>query len=276
MSTLAPAHRIDARPQLRVTQTRVIRSEWIKFWSLRSTTVTLIAAVVVYVGIGLLASSVAADGGFGPGQGPGGDGAAMSPTDYSLAGSTFGMLVLGTLGVLLMAGEYSTGMIRSTLGAVPRRLPVLAAKATVFTAVVFPIMLAASFVAFLAGQAIIGAGGASLSDDGVLRAVIGSAVYLTGAGLLGLMLGALLRSTPAAISTLFGVMFLLEGVTQILLPDSWRDTIGPYLPSSAGAAFGAVTRQADSLGPWAGLAVFLAYIVALGAAAAWRLKRQDA
>jgi hypothetical protein len=178
--------------------------------------------------------------------------------------------------VLLMAGEYSTGMIRSTLGAVPTRLPVLWAKSAVFAAVVFPLMLAASFVAFLGGQAIIGDAGASLSDPGVFRAVIGSAVYLTGAGLLGLLLGALFRSTPAAISTLFGALFLLEGVFQILVPQAWRDTVGPYLPSTAGGAFSSVTQQSGTLSPWAGLAVFVAYLLAVGAAAAWRLKRQDA
>jgi ABC-2 type transport system permease protein len=272
MSTVTATHRPPVRGELRVTQPRVIRSEWIKFWSLRSTTITLVAAVAVYIGIGLLASSISTGGGTGPGPG----GGTSNPTDISLAGSTFAMLVLGTLGVLLMAGEYSTGMIRSTLSAVPARLPVLWAKVAVFTVVVFPVMLAASFVAFLGGQAIIGAGGASLSDPGVVRAVIGSAVYLTGGGILGLLLGALLRSTPAAISTLFGVMFLLEGVVQILVPASWRDTVGPYLPSAAGSAFGAVTRQAGELGPWAGLAVFAGYLVTVGIAAAWRLKRQDA
>ena len=256
----------------RVSLPRVIHSEWIKFWSLRSTTITLAAATVVYIGMGLLASSIAGDGGFGPGQGPG----TTDSTGISLAGSTFAQLVLGTLGVLLMAGEYGTGMIRSTLAAVPRRLPVLWAKIAVFAAVVFPLMVAASFVAFLGGQAIIGDTAATLTDDGVLRAIFGTATYLTGAGILGLLLGALLRSTPAAITTLFGGLFLLEGVVQILLPESWRDTVGPYLPSTAGSAFGAVTPPDGSLGPWAGLAVFAAYLLAIGAAAAWRLKRQDA
>ena len=262
---------MTATRELRVTTPRVVRSEWIKFWSLRSTTITLAAAVVVFIGIGLLASSIAGDGGgFGP------DDATISTTNVSLAGSTFAQLILGSLGVLLMAGEYSTGMIRSTLAAVPARLPVLWAKSAVFAAVVFPLMLAASLVAFLGGQAIIGDGGASLSDPGVFRAVVGSAVYLTGAGLLGLLLGALLRSTPAAISTLFGALFLLEGVVQLLIPEAWRDTVGPYLPSTAGSAFSAVTQQPGTLSPWAGLAVFAAYLVALAAAAAWRLKRQDA
>ena len=268
MSATTIAH----RGELRVTQFRVIKSEWIKFWSLRSTTVTLIASVVLFVGIGLLAAQISGDG---SAAGPNGN-RSSNPIDISLAGVNFAQLVLGTLGVLLMSGEYSTGMIRSTLAAVPRRLPVLWAKTAVFTAVVFPLMLVAGLAAFLGGQAIIGDGGASLGDSGALRAIVGSAAYVTGAGLLGLALGALLRSTPAAISTFFGVMFLLEGVVQLLVPSSWRDTVGPYLPSQAGSAIGATAEQSGNLAPWAGLAVFLAYLVVLGGAAAYRLKRADA
>jgi ABC-2 type transport system permease protein len=254
--------------ELKVTQARVITSEWIKFWSLRSTRVTLLAGLVLFVGVGLLAAQVGGDG--PPGR------SSTNPIDLSLAGVNLAQLVLGTLGVLLMSGEYGTGMIRSTLAAVPKRLPVLWAKAAVFTAVVFPLTLVAAFAAFLGGQAIIGSGGAALSDPGALRAIVGSAVYVTGAGLLGLTLGALLRSTPAAISTFFGVMFLLDGIVQLLLPDSWRDTVAPYLPSQAGSAIGAVAASADTLAPAAGLAVFLAYLVAMAAVAGTRLKRQDA
>jgi ABC-type transport system involved in multi-copper enzyme maturation permease subunit len=258
-------------PNLQVTRRRVIRSEWIKFWSLRSTTVTLVAAVVVFIGIGLLAASISTGGGLdGPGE------QNTNPVDISLAGVDFGQLVLGTLGVLFMATEYSTGMIRSSLAAVPARLPVLWGKAVVFAAVAFGLTVVSAFVAFLGGQAIIGDGGASLGDPGVLRAIIGSAVYLTGAGLLGLALGALLRSTAAAISTFFGVMFLLEGISALLLPDSWQTTAGPYLPSAAGSAFAAVVRTPEALSPWAGLAVFLGYLVVVGGAAAWRLRHDDA
>jgi hypothetical protein len=167
-------------------------------------------------------------------------------------------------------------MIRSSLAAVPKRLPMLWAKIAVFAGVVFTVTLASAFVAFLGGQAIIGDGGAALSDPGAVRAVVGAAVYLTGAGLLGLALGGLLRSTAAALSTFFGVMFLLEGIVAILLPDSWQTTVGPYLPAEAGSAIGAVVQNADTLTPWAGLAVFVGYLVAAGAAAAWRLKRHDA
>ena len=274
-ATLSPARprATHAAPAgLRVTQTRVIHSEWIKFWSLRSTAITLAVAVVLMIGIGLLASSML-NSGAAAGPGPGDD---LSPVQASLAGLTFAQLAFGTLGVLFMASEYSTGMIRSSLTAVPKRLPVLWGKIAVFAAVAFVTGLAASAIAFSGGQALISDGAAAWSDPGVARAVIGSAVVLAGSGVLGLALGALLRSTPAAISTLFGALFLLSGVAQLLLPDAWRDSIVQYLPSNAGGAFTSVTPGADALGPWAGLAVFLGYVVVVVVAGAWRLKRSDA
>jgi len=104
--------------------------------------------------------------------------------------------------------------------------------------------------------------------------VIGTAVVLAGSGVLGLGLGALLRSTPTAITALFGVLFLLPGVATLLLPDSWGTAVA-YLPSNAATAFTAITRAAGTLAPRAGLAVFLGYVVAAVAAAAVRLKRSD-
>jgi ABC-type transport system involved in multi-copper enzyme maturation permease subunit len=267
-SSVAPAP-----SRLKVTQGRVVRSEWIKFWSLRSTVITLAIAAALMIGIGLLASSML-NSGEGAGAGP--DPGDLGPVDASLAGLTFAQLAFGTLGVLFMASEYSTGMIRSSLTAVPKRLPVLWSKIAVFAAVAFVIGLAASALAFTGGQALIGEGAASWSDAGVARAVIGSAVILAGSGVLGLALGALLRSTPAAISTLFGVMFLLSGIAQLLLPDSWRDDVVRYLPSNAGSAFTAVTQGADALGPWAGLGVFVAYVAVAVVGGAWRLRRSDA
>ena len=272
-ATLSPARprATHAAPTgLRVTQARVIRSEWIKFWSLRSTAITLAVAVALMTGIGLLASSMLNSGtASGPGEG-------LSPVQASLAGLTFAQLAFGTLGVLFVAGEYSTGMIRSSLTAVPKRLPVLWGKIAVFAAVVFVLGLGAAAIAFTGGQALIGDGAASWSDAGVARAVIGSAVIMAGSGVLGLALGALLRSTPAAISTLFGAMFLLSGVAQLLLPESWRDSVVQYLPADAGSAFASVAEGAGGLSPWVGLAVFVGYVAVVVVGGARRLRRTDA
>jgi ABC-type transport system involved in multi-copper enzyme maturation permease subunit len=269
MSTVAMR---TPRPRtLKVTQSRVIKSEWIKFWSLRSTAITLAVSVAVFIGVGLLAASMIDTGGAtrGPAEG------VTDPVSASLAGATLAQLAFGTLGVLFMAGEYSTGMIRSSLSAVPRRLPVLWGKIAVFTGVVFVVALAAAAIAFTGGQAIAGSEGASWADAGVARAVIGSAFVLTGSGVLGIGLGALLRSTPAAISTFFGGLFLVSGIAGLLLPDSWSSVAG-YLPANAANSITAVTPAADSLGPWAGLVVFAGYVAAVIGAAAWRFKHSDA
>lgn len=117
MSTLAltPPHR-------RVTQARAVKSEWIKFRSLRSTVATLITAIALLVGVGLIGSSVFTGDGAATNAAPGAGGSA-DPVSASLAGVTFAQLAFGALGVLLMAGEYSTGQIRSTLAAVPKGCP---------------------------------------------------------------------------------------------------------------------------------------------------------
>jgi ABC-2 type transport system permease protein len=252
-----------------VTFTRVLRFEWIKFWSLRSSWITLALAVAVFIGTGLLASSLGFDA-------DSEEVAVFDVIGISLAGSILAMLVVGALGVLVMTGEYGSGTIRSTLAAVPRRLPVLAAKVLVFGAVTYAVMFAAAVAAFLAGQAIIGSAGASLADDGALRAIFGNAAYVTGAGLLGLLLGGVLRSTAGALSTYFGVMFLLTVVSQLILSQSWRENVGKFLPSAAGEAMGAVVQPADALTPGQGALVFTGYLVLAGVLASWRLKRSDA
>ncbi|GAA2171675.1 MULTISPECIES: hypothetical protein [Glycomyces] len=261
---------IAALPRKRVSLPRVLKSEWIKFWSVRSTLITLGIAVLLLIGFGLLASSLYGDGS-DPGGPPGNE--PTDPISASFTGTNFAVLAFGALGVLFTAGEYSTGMIRSSMAAVPKRLPVLWAKAAVFAAVVFVVALAASAVVFTVGQSLID-GGASWSDPGVARAVVGTAGLLTGSGLLGVGLGALMRSTPGAITTLFGVMFLLAMVAALLVPESWSDVV-QYLPSEAGDAFTAVTQQEDALSPLAGLTVFSGYIAATLGAAAWRIKRSD-
>ena len=259
-------------PDRRVTLPRVARMEWIKFWSLRSTIATLAITVLLVVGLGSIIASVVGSG-TAPNQ-PGG----TDPTAISMSGVTLAALAIATLGVLMSAGEYTTGTIRATLAAVPARLPVLWAKALVFATATFGLMLAAVLAAFEAGQAILSSRGLAsvdLSDPGVLRAVAGAAVYLTGAGLIGLAVGALLRNNAAAITTVVGGLFLVPGLFQ-LLPQSWNDTVAPYLPSNAANAFMSVHSTGSMLSAGAGLVVFAGYVAALLAGAAVLLKRRDA
>jgi ABC-2 type transport system permease protein len=246
-----------------VTFARVLRSEWIKFWSLRSSWAALSLAVLAFVGLGLLASALLAARSY-------------DVILLSLSGTALAQLVVGALGVLVMTGEYGTGGIRSTLTAVPRRLPVLAAKVVVFGLVSYVLMLAAAVITFGAGQAIIGDAGAGFGDDGVLRALFGSAAYVAGAGLIGLLLGAALRSTAAALTAYFGVMFLAGIVSGQVLSEGFREAVGKFLPSTAGEAMFAVVRPPDSLSPGQGALVFAGYLLLAGAVAAWRLMRTDA
>jgi ABC-type transport system involved in multi-copper enzyme maturation permease subunit len=261
-----------------VTGRRVLRSEWAKFWSLRSSWITLGVALLLLIAIGAIASATyspdAATAGGPPGPGAGGVSDAIS---VALTGSTFASLAIGVLGVLITAGEYSTGTIRSTLAAVPRRLPVLWSKSAVFGATAFVLATLGALAAFQLGT--LGLDGEkialSLGDGGVLRSLVGAGLYLGLVGVFGVALGSLVRSTAGGIAILVGVLLILSGLTS-LLPDAWADTITPYLPGNAGSAMYALHESSDSLSPAAGLAVFAGWVALTLAGAAYRLARTDA
>jgi ABC-type transport system involved in multi-copper enzyme maturation permease subunit len=256
-----------------VTQSRVIVSEWIKFRSLRSTWISYGAVLLVTIGLGIVFSAVR-----------GHDFAAhhaqfidFDATQISLRGFYLAQLAAGVLGVLTITGEYSTGMIRASLSAVPRRTPVLVGKIVVFTVATFVICTLAALVAFLGGQAALShyGYGVSLSSPGATRAVIGAGLFLAVVGLLALGCGFALRNTGGAIATLFGLILVLPLLAQAL-PTSWQDHITKYLPLPAGTAILATVRESDSLGPWAGLGVFALYAVAALAIGVVVLRRRDA
>ncbi|MFE0678496.1 ABC transporter permease [Streptomyces sp. NPDC058867] len=280
-TTLTPASedapgRQDRRTR-KVTGLRVLRSEWSKFWSLRSSWITLIAALVVLNVFGSIAaftySPDAATFGGPPGRESGGSTDAVS---LALMGSTFASLIVGVLGVLMSAGEYGTGMVRSTFAAVPRRLPVLWSKAAVIAPLVFVLTTIGALTAFQLGTA--GLDGErialSLGDDGVLRSLIGAGAYLGLVAVFGVALGSLIRSTSGGIGALVAVLLILPGLAS-LLPDSLYDSVNPYFPSNAGSAMYALHESSDSLSPGAGLAVFAGWVAITLAAAAIRLKRTD-
>jgi ABC-2 type transport system permease protein len=258
----------------KVTQLRVLNSEWIKLRTLRSTPITLAVAFAIMVGLGTLITYVHASHPDHHGHTELINGAELSLAMYRLA-----QLAIGVLGVLVISGEYSTGMIRASLSAVPKRLPVLWAKAAVFAGSVLVLMTAASVIAFYIGQAILSsypAGGAvKMSDPGVARVVFGTALYLTVVGLLGVALGALIRNAAGAIAILFGVLLVLPALSD-LLPASWAPHVVPYLPSEAGGALLNVVPDPTAMAPWNGFALMVGYAVVLLAAAAVMLKRRDA
>ncbi|MCZ0986431.1 ABC transporter permease [Streptomyces diastatochromogenes] len=190
---------------------------------------------------------------------------------------SFAQLAVGVLGVLLAAGEYSTGMIRSTLAAVPRRLPVLWSKAAVIGPIALVLTTVGALAAFQLGSP--GLDGEkialSLSDDGVLRSLAGAGLYLGLVAVFGVALGVLLRNSAGAIAALVGVLLILPGLAS-LLPDSWYDTLSPYFPSNAGSAVYALHQSSDALSPGAGLAVFAGWVALTLAGAAYRLRKTDA
>jgi ABC-2 type transport system permease protein len=267
--TALPAY---SRPQ-RVTQARVLRSEWTKLRTQPSALWSLLSAVILIVAFGILYSLLR------EARPPHGAAAIASfdPTAISLSGVQLAQIAVGVLGVLLVTSEYATGLIRTTLAAVPRRLPVLWAKAAVLTAAVVTVSLPAAFVAFMAGQSILGRQhlAVSLSQHGVARAVIGSALYLGVAGLIGLGLGTLLRSAAGGIAALFGLLFAVQLVAGFL-PGSWAQDVAKYVPATAGQAVTAVRPDPTSLPPWTGFGVFCLYAAVLLSFAALRMRRGDA
>ena len=263
-------------PTLKVTQARVLRSEWTKLRSVRSTGYTLVTAVVTMIGISTLLASITA------GQYAGysaADKAVVKPISLGVAGFGFAQIAIGVLGVLVVSGEYGTGMIRASIAAVPRRLPVLWGKSAVFAGVVFGISVVCAFASFVLSEGLLNAQhiGVGIAAPGALRSVIGAAMYVTIAGVIGVALGALLRNTTAAISLFVSAFFVFPVICD-LLPDSIGDHLNPYLPSNAGSAiFGGVNGLSvhHALTPWTGMAVLCAYAVVLIGAAAWRLRSTD-
>jgi ABC-2 type transport system permease protein len=254
-----------------VTLGRTINSELIKFRTLWSCVLVSSVSVVGMIAIGWVGSYFT-----------NADWAHLRPRELarfdpivtSMNGYNMAELAVGTLGVLLVTGEYTTGMIRATLTAVPTRLPVLWAKLIVYTALNLVLMTVASVVSFVGGQALLGSHGTTLTADGAVRVVVATALYLTLVGVLGVAFGALVRNTAGGIAALFGVLLVLPVIIGVL-PSSWQDVIGQFLPSNAGQAALAVKLDPSALPPWTGMALFGGYVIVAVAAAAMLLKRRD-
>lgn len=273
MSAIAAAEGRKSRPAYRLTARGIIAGEWTKFWSLRSSWITTAVSILLLIAIGVIAAAAYTPGAIGRGGRVEGGRDAVT---LALAGTTLAALAAGVLGVLLAAGEYSTGMIRSTLTAVPTRLPVLWAKSLTAGGVTFVLVTIGALVSFLLGAPLLhdGVVKAGLGDQGVLRALVGAGLYLGLVAVFGVGLGALLRSSAGGIALIAVLLLILPGLVT-LLPDSWSDTIGPYLPGTAGGAVMELHPSGGDLGPWAGLAVFAGYVAVVLAGAAWRLAKTD-
>ena len=264
------SRRADRDAGLAVTQRRLLRSEWIKLRTVRSTVVALASAALVLIGLGTLISAFSGDGDDGPGSG----GGALTA---SLSGMLLAQLIVGVLGVLFVSTEYASGMIRATLAAVRSRTSILRAKALVLAAVVLAVTAVAVPVAVVLGNAVYAGTGAtaSLTDPEVLRAMLGAAVFAAGISVLGVGLGFLLRSAAGGISVLVALLLIAPLMIQ-LVPGSIGDGISKLLPSNAGESIMSVETPDDRLSVGPGLAVFVAWVLGFLVAGAVALRRRDA
>jgi hypothetical protein len=248
-----------------------LRAELCKLRSVRSTYWTLLAALAFNLGFAALEAI------FLPGQLSAHDKATLDAVRVSLGGSHLSQVAFGVLGVLVITSEYTTGMIRVSFAAVPRRRLLLGAKAIVFTATALVAGVAVSFAAYFLFQALLTGDSlrSSIGDPGVVRALIGGGLYLTVVGLLGLGLGAIIRSSAGAIAALFTLLFVPQVLVE-LLPQSWKTTIGSYVPMQAGSQIFSQHHEAGALGPWTGFGVFSLYAVLALVAAFVLVNRRDA
>jgi ABC-2 type transport system permease protein len=259
--------RLDSR--LRATA----RSEWIKFRSVRSGPLVLLAtAVIVLMGAWLLGA--ASRGSYAAASQAAK--AALDPVYTVLQGIELAQLFIGALGVITVTGEYTSGLIRGTFVATPQRAQVLAMKALVFAVVVWACCTAMSFAAFFLGQSVLSpAKHVGIGDRGVLTAVFGAGLYLALVGLLGMFIGVLVRRTPAALATLFGLLAVLP-IVLIEIPGKITKNLGEYMPDAGEQAYKLVHDGAYALGPWPGLGVLAAYVAVAALAAFALIQGRDA
>ncbi|HEY1639081.1 MAG TPA: ABC transporter permease [Streptosporangiaceae bacterium] len=269
----------ETSPPKRAGFGRLMLSEWTKIRSVRSTVWSLILFVVVSIGFTVLFTALT-EANWNAGNDAATRNATIvaDPVNFIMgAGLGLGQLTICVLGALLITTEYSTGVIRSSLLAVPRRIPMLAAKAAVFAVLILVAAEIVCFAAFLTGSAILHAHApVSLGDPNVTRAVIGSGLYLTVVALLALAIGAIIRHTAGAISTVIGVILVVPILTG-LLPGTVGKHINAYLPAQAGTLIGQAHRHADDLlSPWQGFGVLCIWAAVLLGVAVYLLKRRDA
>jgi ABC-2 type transport system permease protein len=280
MTTTAPAP--VAPPPAAGSRLRfggLLSSEWTKIRSVRSTAWTLILFIVITIGFTALFTWLTVANWNGPHAAARDVRVVADPVGFILgAGLGLGQLTLCVLGVLVMTTEYSTGVIRSSLLAVPRRLWMLTAKCTVFAALLLVVCEIVVFGSFFLGSAILHSHvPVSLSDHNVTRAVLGSGLYLTVLGLFSLAIGGIIRHTAGAVTTAIGVVFVLP-ILSGLLPNSWGAHVNGYLPEQAGTLIGQAhpTGSGNVLSAWEGFGVFCLWAAVLLAIAAYLLQKRDA
>jgi ABC-2 type transport system permease protein len=282
MSATTASGQLESSPARAGTRAgfgHVMLAEWTKIRSVRSTVWSLIVFVVLTIGLTALVSWLTVHA-VQTGRAPRRSANLVSdPVSFILeTGLGFGQLAICVLGALTMTSEYSTGVIRASLLAVPKRLPVLAAKCAVFAGLILVVGEIVAFCSFFIGRAIVHpVVDVSLSQPGVARAVIGAGLYLTVLGLFALAIGSLIRHSAGAIAAVIGLVLVVGPLLGLLDSYDWGAHVHAWFPTVAGSYITADHQPAGQLlTPWQGFAVFCAWTALLLAGGAVLLKRRDA
>jgi ABC-2 type transport system permease protein len=249
----------------------VLRAEWIKFWSVRSTMWSTVGLFVVGAGLTAVVCASSAEWLASPD-------ADEPAAAFVTWGLLFAQIAAVLLGALAVTSEYATGMIRATLAATPRRGLVLTAKIVVLTGTLFVAGTVTAFAGYFAGNWFLANEGIgiALSDEGVLRSMFGSGLYMAGLGLLAAGVGLLVRHIAAALSIVLGLVFVV-GNMVFLLPGAWGEWLGKLMPGNAGSGISTpVSFNPYQLDPWVGFAVFAGEVAAVLLVAHLAFRRRDA
>lgn len=276
MTAVAQPAAVELPPiRLRARFVDVVAMEWVKLRSVPSTFLALGATLALGIGLSALISGLVARE-YAKNTSPELR-IAWDPTAISTAGVGLAQLALAVLAAMAVTSEYSTGEIRGTLVAAPRRVRTLVAKATVVGIIGYVAAEVTLFAAFFIGQALISgrAPTASIDQPGVLRALCGGGLYIVLLEVLALSLGTLLRGTASTVTVLVAMIYVLPPILT-LLPRSWRTPVLKYWPTEAGGQIVSVVSRPDTLAPWTGLAVMGVFVLAVATVAATRFARSDA
>jgi ABC-2 type transport system permease protein len=254
-----------------------LHAEWTKLRTVAGSAWLLLAAVALTVAIGAAADSASGYSALGPAQ---------DTTKISLTGVYLGQAIVAVLAVLAVGSEYSTGMIHTTLAAVPRRCTMLTAKAAVLLAGVLPAATVGVLCSLLAGRLILPGRGftpthgyapLSLADGSTLRATAGSVIYLALIALLSLGVAAAVRDSATAIGIVLGLLYFFPIVAQTVADPRWQRHLHELAPMTAGLYIQAtVGVHSLPLTPWQGLGVLAGWAAAAVFAGGVLLKARDA
>lgn len=261
---------------------RLVRSEWIKLRSIRSTWWCYAILVAVTIGMALLVGSA-----LDPGGPLTQDQANGTLVTINTASVSLTALVVAVLGVLIITGEYGTGQIRSTFTADPGRIGVVVAKAAVLAVTTFVVSAVALWIGVAISAALQAGKGvhADLADPSVFMPLLGASVYVTLLALLAYGFGLLVRSSAGGIAITLGLLLVLPGVLSLaagVINAQWLSDVVTFLPAQAGGELFAFSTGADApqqagvvLDGWGGFAVLLAEVVVVGAFALTVVRRRD-